>query len=92
MGVHRTACPPHQRSENCSHAPRHTLIGKDYFDFGLDRDCVCYLLLCNLRQILRENAIGLWKIAKKKLKKGDDMTETGEEVGEWYIQRCQGSL
>ena len=84
MGVHRTACPPHRRSENCSHAPRHTLIGKDYFDFGLDGDCVCYLLLCNFRQILRENAIGLWKIAKKKLKKGDGMTETGEEVGEWY--------
>ena len=39
--------------------------------------------LCNFRQILRDNAIGLWKIAKK-LKKGDGMTETGEEVGERY--------
>ena len=43
---------------------------------------ICFYVICV--KFLRENAIGLWKIAKKKLKKGDGMTETGEEVGEWY--------
>ena len=69
MGVHRTACPPHQRSENCSHAPRHTLIGKDYFDFGLDRDCVCYLLLCNLRQIFTRERNWSLENSKEKAEK-----------------------